>query len=122
MLFEASMYSTTQAARLELQLTDGEELVRAVKGRGGYLSAGDRRVLFGLGVHDRVDRLTVRWPSGRTQTWERLARRVRRMAIRASRPAPKRPKSPRKLAGNPSRPGNLSPSFRRLLVGTRFRA
>jgi ASPIC and UnbV len=52
-----------------LQLTDGEELVRAVKGRGSYLSSGDRRVLFGLGVHERVDRLTVRWPDadlGRT--------------------------------------------------------
>ena len=89
MLFEASMYSTTQAARLELQLTDGEELVRTVKGGAATCLQETGQSLLG---HERVDRLTVRWPSGR-------ARRVRRMATCASRPARKRPKSPRELAG-----------------------
>jgi hypothetical protein len=46
-----------------------------IKGGGSYLSASDRRVLFGLGKSDKVGRLTVTWPSGqpRTQTWENLA-------------------------------------------------
>src|SRR5205814_1164469 len=36
----------------------------------GFLSANDRRVAFGLGGATAVGRLTVRWPSGKTQTWE----------------------------------------------------
>ena len=48
--------------------------MRMIKGGGSYLSASDRRVLFGLGKSDKVSRLTVTWPSGqpRTQTWENL--------------------------------------------------
>lgn len=55
-------------ARLTLEVA-GRRLVRAVKGGGSYLSAGDRRVVFGLGSDSRVERLTVRWPSGQTQVW-----------------------------------------------------
>jgi hypothetical protein len=55
---------------LEVQ---GRKLVRQVKGGGSYLSAGDPRVLFGLGTAGRVGRLTVRWPSGKSQTWDGLA-------------------------------------------------
>jgi hypothetical protein len=58
--------------RLELE-AGGRKLVRAVKGGGSYLSSGDRRILFGLGREDRVGRLTVRWPSGKSQTWTGLA-------------------------------------------------
>ena len=60
-------------ARLELHLPGGEKLVRVIKGGGSYLSFGDRRVLFGLGTCDKVHRLTVRWPSGKTQSWQGLA-------------------------------------------------
>jgi enediyne biosynthesis protein E4 len=59
-------------ARLELEV-GGDKLVRAVKGGGSYLSSSDRRVLFGLGARDMVGNLTVRWPSGKTQTWAGLA-------------------------------------------------
>jgi hypothetical protein len=66
-------YRDSVGTRLELQLGDGEKLVRVIKGGGSYLSSGDRRVLFGLGPHTKIDRLTVRWPSGKTQTWDGLA-------------------------------------------------
>jgi hypothetical protein len=65
-------YRDTVGARLELEVGE-QRLVRAVKGGGSYLSSGDRRVIFGLGDQDRPGRLTVRWPSGITQTWETLA-------------------------------------------------
>ncbi|HZU38706.1 MAG TPA: ASPIC/UnbV domain-containing protein, partial [Gemmataceae bacterium] len=42
-------------------------------GGGSYLSSGDRRVNFGLGTNTTAGRLTVRWPSGKTQTWDGLA-------------------------------------------------
>jgi hypothetical protein len=66
-------YRDAVGARLELQLADGEKLVRVIKGGGSYLSSVDRRVLFGLGSRDKVARLTIRWPSGKTQSWEGLA-------------------------------------------------
>jgi hypothetical protein len=50
----------------------GRKLVRAVKGGGSYLSANDPRVLFGLGEGTATGRLTVRWPSGRIDTYDRL--------------------------------------------------
>jgi hypothetical protein len=43
-------------------------LIRTVDGGGSYLSAGDPRAHFGLGVATRVDRLDIRWPSGRAET------------------------------------------------------
>lgn len=42
----------------------GRKLVRFIKGGGSYLSAGDRRLLVGLGPADRIDRVTVDWPTG----------------------------------------------------------
>ncbi|MCE9565734.1 MAG: FG-GAP-like repeat-containing protein [Planctomycetes bacterium] len=47
-------------------------LTRFVKGGGGYLSASDPRILFGLGSAGRVKRVTVRWSWGETQSWEGL--------------------------------------------------
>lgn len=39
---------------------------------GSYLSASDKRVHLGLGKANRVDTLTVKWPSGLTETWRHL--------------------------------------------------
>jgi hypothetical protein len=47
----------------------GRRLTRFTKGGGSYLSAGDRRILLGLGTKERVERLTVTWPSGQQQQW-----------------------------------------------------
>jgi hypothetical protein len=35
---------------------------------GSYLSRNDPRLLFGLGTRPKVDRVTVKWPRGGTQT------------------------------------------------------
>jgi hypothetical protein len=53
---------------------DGRRLCRFAKGGGSYLSANDRRLLFGLGTATQVGRLTVEWPAGepRTQHWDAL--------------------------------------------------
>jgi hypothetical protein len=57
------------AVGTRLTLTQGEaRQVRFVKGGGSYLSSNDSRVVFTL---DRgTYRLTVRWPSGREQSWD----------------------------------------------------
>jgi hypothetical protein len=39
-----------------------------VRSGGSYLSQSDLRLHFGLGEATRVDRLTVRWPSGLVDT------------------------------------------------------
>ena len=55
-------------AKLTLE-AGGRTLTRFVLGGGSYLSTNDRRVVFGLGGARAVQSLSVRWPSGRTQTW-----------------------------------------------------
>ena len=42
--------------------------VREVQTGGSVLSASDPRVHFGLGAAARVERLTIRWPNGTTET------------------------------------------------------
>jgi hypothetical protein len=59
-------------AVLTLEVGD-QELVRTIKGGGSYLSAHDRRIIFGLGTEEKVGRLTVRWPFGKEETWSNLA-------------------------------------------------
>src|SRR5262249_29766989 len=42
-------------------------------GGGSYQSAGDPRIHFGLGASRTVDRVEVRWPSGRLDRYVNLA-------------------------------------------------
>jgi hypothetical protein len=65
-------YRDAVGAKLILEVGE-EKLVRQVKGGGSYMSAHDPRIVFGLGPRQKVGRLTVRWPSGRVQTWDNLA-------------------------------------------------
>lgn len=46
----------------------GREQVRQVTTCSSYLSASDPRLLFGLGPAETIDRVSVRWPSGRVST------------------------------------------------------
>jgi enediyne biosynthesis protein E4 len=65
-------YRDAVGAKLTLKVGD-QQLIRVVKGGGSYLSANDRRVIFGLGPSDQSGLLTVRWPTGTIQTWKGLA-------------------------------------------------
>jgi hypothetical protein len=47
--------------------------VDEVRSGGSYLSQNDLRIHFGLGSHDRVDRVEILWPSGKTETLSNLA-------------------------------------------------
>jgi hypothetical protein len=56
-----------------LTLTQGDRRqVQAVKGGGSYLSSNDPRAVFALTPGEGY-RLTVRWPSGREQSWDGTA-------------------------------------------------
>jgi hypothetical protein len=56
-----------------LTLAQGDRRqVQAVKGGGSYLSSNDPRAVFALAAEGGY-KLTVRWPSGREQTWDGTA-------------------------------------------------
>jgi len=46
---------------------------RLVKGGSSYLSQSELPLTFGLGKRDRVDRVVIQWPSGRTEEHKNLA-------------------------------------------------
>ena len=39
---------------------------------GSYASASDPRLLFGLGDGSAVERVEVRWPDGKSESWGQL--------------------------------------------------
>lgn len=46
---------------------------RQLIGGDGYQVSCQRHLIYGLGEATKIDRLTVRWPSGREQSWNDLA-------------------------------------------------
>jgi hypothetical protein len=54
-------------ARVELDW-NGRRQVQEVSGGSGFSAENQRALHFGLGTSASVDRITIRWPSGRTQT------------------------------------------------------
>ena len=51
----------------------GRTQLREVRSSASYLSANDLRQHFGFGSDARAERITVRWPSGRTSTLDDVA-------------------------------------------------
>ena len=43
----------------------GRRRTQVVAAGYSFLSSGAKELYFGLGDHDRADRVTVKWPSGR---------------------------------------------------------
>ncbi|MGA2647014.1 MAG: CRTAC1 family protein [Candidatus Sulfotelmatobacter sp.] len=56
-------------ARLELTASGRTQVAERSAG-SGYLSQDDDRIHFGLGAATKVDKLLIRWPSGKEQTIE----------------------------------------------------
>ncbi len=46
---------------------------RTVKGGSSYLSQSELAATFGLGKYDRIDRVVIEWPSGRTEEFKNLS-------------------------------------------------
>ena len=54
-------------ARVEIEAA-GRTQVGEVRSGGSYLSHNDIRIHFGLGAAERVDRIRIRWPDGKTES------------------------------------------------------
>jgi enediyne biosynthesis protein E4 len=52
---------------------NGQSPSRLVHGGSSYLSQSELPVTFGLGQHDKIDRVTIDWPSGRNEEFKDLA-------------------------------------------------
>jgi hypothetical protein len=52
---------------------NGQTQSRTVRGGSSYLSQCELPVTFGVGKRDKMERVTVEWPSGRTEEFKQLA-------------------------------------------------
>jgi hypothetical protein len=52
---------------------NGQSQSRQVHGGSSYLSQSELPVTFGLGKRDKIDRVTIDWPSGGTEEFKALA-------------------------------------------------
>jgi hypothetical protein len=52
---------------------NGQTQSRTVRGGSSYLSQCELPVTFGVGKRDKIERVTVEWPSGRTEEFKQLA-------------------------------------------------
>jgi hypothetical protein len=60
-----------------------------VHGGSSYLSQSELPVTFGLGKRDKIDRVTIDWPSGRNEEFKELAvRRYECTESKGLKPAP----------------------------------
>jgi hypothetical protein len=59
-------------ARVQL-FADGLTQSRLVKGGSSYLSQSELPVTFGLGKRDRVERVVIHWPGGRTEEYKNIS-------------------------------------------------
>jgi len=61
-------------ARVQVRGDDQRSLWRVVRTDGSYASAGDPRLLFGLGpgMRDVVEEILVLWPDGKQEAWRGL--------------------------------------------------
>ena len=87
-LFRNDVRSGNRALRLQLTGTKsnrdaigavvriyngGQSQLRMVRGGSSYLSQSELALTFGVGRADRIDRITVEWPSGGSQEFKNIA-------------------------------------------------
>lgn len=65
-----SVSSVGAVVRVEIE--GGRTLTRFLAAGTSYLSASDPRLTIGVGTAAKVRRVTVRWPSGRSESWADL--------------------------------------------------
>jgi hypothetical protein len=66
--------SNRLALNARVRITAGDLVqIDEVRSGGSYLSQNDLRLHFGLGTHDRIDKVEIFWPSGATETLNPLA-------------------------------------------------
>jgi RNA polymerase sigma factor (sigma-70 family) len=70
---EGKRHGDVTGARLVLEVEGLPAQTRYATAGGSFASSGDPRHVFGIGPAKRVGKLTVRWPSGKEQSWEGLA-------------------------------------------------
>ena len=68
-LIGASSNRAAIGARVEIE-AGGRTQVGEVRSGGSYLSHNDMRIHFGVGSAQRVDRIRIRWPNGKTESLE----------------------------------------------------
>jgi hypothetical protein len=51
---------------------EGQSQSRMVRGGSSYLSQSELSVTFGLGPREKIDRVFIDWPSGRTEEFKDL--------------------------------------------------
>jgi hypothetical protein len=51
----------------------GQSQSRLVHGGSSYLSQSELPITFGLGKRDKIERVTIDWPSGRNEEFKDLA-------------------------------------------------
>jgi hypothetical protein len=59
-------------AKVKLTTAGGRVLHNHVSPRSGFMSSSDKRLHFGLGAESLLRSIEIRWPSGKTQTLERV--------------------------------------------------
>ena len=66
--------SNRDAIGASLKIFDnGSIQSRLVKGGSSYLSQSELPVTFGVGKRDKIDRVVIQWPSGRTEEYKDIA-------------------------------------------------
>ena len=58
-------------ARIKIS-SGGKEQIAQKKGTTGYLSQNEPRVHFGLGKNEMIEKIEIKWPSGKMQTLENV--------------------------------------------------
>ncbi len=66
----------------------GREQMWYAQGGGSFLWSCDKRVHFGLGGAEKIESVTVKWPSGRSQEFEHLAPGREYVLIEGKEPVP----------------------------------